>query len=156
MPMKMLTATLLISAALLSETTPAQTSAGDAGAGVEAALVSATRWLALADAGKWAESWDQMAPATQAMVSKDAWGGANGIASIRNPLGPVTSRTVQSATFTHTLPRAPAGDYVVITYNTEFARSGKGMETVVPMRTADGTWKVSGYYINPTESGAVK
>jgi hypothetical protein len=45
------------------------------------------------------------------------------------------------------LPGAPAGDYVVIQYATQFANKDKAVETVVPMRTPDGSWKVSGYFI---------
>ena len=110
-----------------------------------AATDSATRWLAIADAGKGSESWDAMAPAAQSMVTKPAWNG--GLSSTRAPLGAVKSRKLQSASFTHALPGAPAGDYVVIQYATDFANKPQSLETVVPMRLPDGSWKVSGYFV---------
>lgn len=119
--------------------------AQDPGAAVAAATDSATRWLAIADAGKGGESWDAMAPAARSMVTESAWTG--GLASTRAPLGAVKSRKLQSASFTHALPGAPAGDYVVIQYATDFANKPQSVETVVPMRLPDGSWKVSGYFV---------
>jgi hypothetical protein len=135
-------ALLFTSAVLLSGAVHAQES--DAAA-IAAAKDSATRWLVLADAGKWLETWDQMAPATQGMVTKAAWEAS--AAPVRAPLGAVKSRTLQSAAFSHNPPGAPAGDYVIIQYATDFANKAGAVETVVPMRTPDGGWKVSGYFI---------
>jgi hypothetical protein len=56
------------------------------------------------------------------------------------------SRELISADYTKTLPGAPAGEYVVIRYNTTF-ETRKAVETVTPMKDMDGTWKVSGYYV---------
>jgi len=137
-------AVLLASAMLLAGGVRAQ-DAQDPAAAVAAATDSATRWLAVADAGKWDETWDRMAPASQAAVTKTAWSGAVG--PLRAKLGAVRSRTLQAAAFTHTLPGAPAGDYVVIQYLTDFANKPQSVETVTPMRLPDGGWKVSGYYI---------
>jgi hypothetical protein len=140
--MKKAFALLFTSAVLLSGAARAQETEA---ASIAAAKDSATRWLVQADAGKWSDTWDQMAPATQGMVSKAAW--ATSAAPVRDPLGAVKSRSLQSAVFSHNPPGAPAGDYVIIQYATDFANKGKAVETVVPMRTPDGSWKVSGYFI---------
>jgi hypothetical protein len=140
--MKKAFALLFTSAVLLSGATHAQEL--DAAA-IAAAKDSATRWLVQADAGKWPETWDQLAPASQGMVSKAAWEAS--AAPVRDPLGAVKSRTLQSAVFSRNLPGAPAGDYVVIQYATQFTNKAGAVETVVPMRTPDGSWKVSGYFI---------
>jgi predicted TIM-barrel enzyme len=71
--MKKAFALLFTSAVLLSSAVHAQEP--DAAA-IAAAKDSATRWLVLADAGKWLETWDQMAPAAQGMVTSDACGPA--------------------------------------------------------------------------------
>jgi len=134
-------AVLLAATAMLSPPVHAQ----DNAVAVAAATDSATRWLAVADAGKWGESWEQLAPASQAAVTRDAW--SSGLPPVRAPLGAVRSRKLQSATFTNKMPNAPAGDYVVIQYATEFANKPQSVETVVPMRLPDGSWKVSGYFI---------
>lgn len=136
-------AVLLAGAMLLAGAVRAQDAQDPAA--VAAATDSARRWLAMADAGKAGETWDQAAPALQAAVSKVAWSGS--LASARAPLGAVKSRKLQSAAFTHTLPGAPAGDYVVIQYATDFANKPQSVETVVPMRLPDGSWKVSGYFV---------
>jgi hypothetical protein len=54
---------------------------------------------------------------------------------------------VAGAQFTRTLPGAPDGDYVVIQYRTRFEHKAAAVETVPPMRDADGQWRVSGYFI---------
>jgi hypothetical protein len=137
-------AVLLAGAMLLAGAVRAQDKQDPATA-VAAATDSATRWLVLADAGKWDDSWEQLAPAGQAAVGKSAWHA--GLDAARAPLGEVKSRKLQSAAFTRTLPGAPAGDYVVIQYATDFANKPQSVETVVPMRLPDGSWKVSGYFV---------
>jgi hypothetical protein len=137
-------AVLLAGAVLLAPAVHAQ-DAQDPAAAVAGATDSATRWLAVADAGKWDDSWEQLAPTARSMVGKSAWHGS--VAAARTPLGEVKSRKLQSASFTHALPGAPAGDYVVIQYATEFANKPQSVETVVPMRLPDGSWKVSGYFV---------
>ena len=137
-------AVLFASAVLLAGSVRPQ-DAQDPAAAVAAATDSATRWLVLADAGKWDDSWEQLAPTAQSMVGKSPWHVS--LDKARTPLGEVKSRTLQSAAFTRTLPGAPAGDYVVIQYATAFANKPQSVETVVPMRLPDGSWKVSGYFV---------
>jgi hypothetical protein len=133
-------ALLFIAAALLAPVADAQQP--DA---VNTAVDAANRWLVLADAGDGAATWDRAAPAFQSGVSKAAW--TDALKAARQPLGAVTSRKVASSVFTHSLPGAPAGDYVVIQYDTQFERKEHAVETVVPMRDGDGSWKVSGYFV---------
>ena len=124
---------------------PAAPATVDPAAAVAAATDSATRWLALADAGKWTETWDSLAPAARAALPQASWTG--GVSSVRAPLGAVKARKLQSASYTNSIPGAPAGDYVLIQYATDFANKPASVETVVPMRLPDGSWKVSGYFI---------
>jgi hypothetical protein len=109
------------------------------------AKAAAERWLDLADTGNYDATWDQAAGAFQAAIDKAAWNGT--VQSARLPFGAFKSRTLQSATYSKTLPGAPAGEYVVIQYLTQFDGDRKAVETVTPSRAADGSWKVSGYYI---------
>jgi hypothetical protein len=46
------------------------------------------------------------------------------------------------------LPGAPEGEYVVIQYETQFEHKAGAIETVTPLREKDGSWRVSGYFIN--------
>jgi hypothetical protein len=112
---------------------------------VTRALAAAQSWLALTDSKAYAQSWDQSAALFQAGVSKPNW--ITAIQGARAPLGNLKSRTVKSASFTHTLPGAPDGEYVVIQYDTQFEHKAGAIETVTPLHEKDGSWRVSGYFI---------
>lgn len=110
-----------------------------------AAQKSAEAWLALIDAGNYAESWKTAAGYFQSAVSQDQW--EHTIAAVRKPLGDLISRKVKSSQYATSLPGAPDGEYVVLQFDTSFANKKAAVETVTPMREPDGQWKVSGYYI---------
>lgn len=109
------------------------------------AVDAANRWLALADSSDGAGTWDQAAPTFRANISKANWSDA--LKGARQPLGAVKSRQLASSKSVHSLPGAPDGDYVLVQYTTRFEHKADAVETVVPMRGADGTWKVSGYFV---------
>jgi len=106
---------------------------------------SAEAWLALTDSGKYAESWDQAASMFKSAVTREQW--IDALKQVRAPLGKVESRTLKSATYTKSLPNAPAGEYVVIQYSTSFENRKDLVETVTPVLDKDGQWRVSGYFI---------
>ena len=109
------------------------------------AAKNAEAWLALVDQQKYGESWDAAAHLFQDTVARDTWKDALGAA--RGPLGKVVSRRVKSAESRTSLPGAPDGKYVVIQFDTAFERKKSAVETVTPAQEADGSWKVSGYFI---------
>jgi len=132
-------------AALLSIAAFIQPAAAqDTAAATQAAAKAAESWLALVDAGSYAQSWNEGAATFRGLVTEERWSGA--LNAARAPLGAVKSRKLARMQYTRTLPGAPEGEYVVIEYQTEFA-ARSGTETVVPMREADGRWKVSGYFV---------
>ena len=112
---------------------------------VRNAVDAANRWLVSADAGDGAATWDQAASMFQTAVSKADWSAA--LKQVRQPLGAVASRKVVSSEFKHSLPGAPDGEYVVIQYDSQFEHKAHAVETVVPVRERDGSWKVSGYFV---------
>jgi hypothetical protein len=109
------------------------------------AVSAAESWLALVDAGRQGDSWDQAADFFRESVPKVKWQTA--VEAARGPLGVMITRKMRSVTYTHALPGAPAGDYLVIVYDTRFENLPRGTETVTPMREKDGSWKVAGYII---------
>jgi hypothetical protein len=112
----------------------------------KAAEKAALAWLAIVDAGKYGASWDAAAEFFRQSLTKAQWEDA--LAKVRAPLAAVMSRKLKSATFTKSVPGAPAGEYVIIQFETSFSgRPGGSIETVTPMKEADGAWRVSGYYI---------
>lgn len=133
-------AAVLLSAAALIQPASAQESS----AATQSATTAAQAWLATVDDAKYEDSWSQGAAAFRAAVTGQQWNDA--MRAVRAPLGAVNSRKLLAAQYTRKLPGAPEGEYVVVQYLTEFA-ARTATETVTPMREADGSWKVSGYYI---------
>jgi hypothetical protein len=102
-------------------------------------------WLAMMDAGKYAESWKAAAAVMRGAVTVEKW--ESTMKNVRDPLGKLESRKLQSATYTTLLPGAPDGDYVVILYETSFEHKATAQETVIMSREKDKVWRVAGYYI---------
>jgi hypothetical protein len=110
-----------------------------------AAETAAVVWLALVDSANYAESWNKASSLFRQRLPQAQWQAA--AANARAPFGALKSRKLQSATSTHSLPGAPDGEYVVITFTSSFEKKASAIETVTPMKDGDGTWRVSGYYI---------
>ena len=117
--------------------------------GQAAAQKAAESWLPLIDAGKYGESWDQAAEVFRSAVTKEKWEQAVG--NVRQQTGKLKSRKLTRAEYTEQLPNAPKGEYVLIQYDSSFENVASAVETIVPMREKDGTWKVSGYFVKPKE-----
>ena len=111
----------------------------------EEAVKAATDWLALVDSGNYAESWDTAAAYFKGSITKDQW--EETLKGVRPPLGKSQSRKVKSKQYATSLPGAPDGEYVVIQFDTSFENKSTAVETVTPMKDADGKWRVSGYFI---------
>ncbi len=109
------------------------------------ALAAAQAWLALVDQGKYEESWNEAAQLFKKAVPTQRW--TQSAKAARKPLGKCISREVSTKTYATEVPGAPAGEYVVIQFNSSFDKKKKAVETVTPMLDPDGTWRVSGYYI---------
>ena len=112
---------------------------------VAAATKAADNWLKLIDDGKYSESWTQTSAFFQERVPEGQW--IAQASTARDPLGSLTSRKLAGAHYTTSLPGAPDGRYVVLQYKSSFTNKRSAVETVTPMREADGQWRVSGYYI---------
>lgn len=105
---------------------------------------AARKWVELLDANQWGASWRASAKAFQSSITPAQWKASS--QSVREPLGRVSSRILQSVVPSKTLPGAPAGEYEVVQFQTRFATKPDGTETVVLSRE-DGRWRVSGYFI---------
>jgi uncharacterized protein DUF4019 len=109
------------------------------------AVREAESWLAMMDAGKYAESWKAAAEVLRNAVTVEKF--ASSIEGVRGPMGRLESRKLQSATYTTLLPGVPPGDYVMILYSTSFKEKPVAQETVIMSREKDRVWRVAGYYI---------
>ena len=110
------------------------------------AVLAAEKWLRMVDEGKYSESWQEAAEYLRNAINQEQWN--RSLQAVRKPLGEVVSRQMQTATYTTSLPGAPDWEYVVIQFDTSFKNKKAAIETVTPMMDQDGTWRVSGYYIN--------
>lgn len=77
----------------------------------------------------------------KSQITSAQW--ATTIQSVRQPLGRVSSRALQSAVQMKTLPGAPPGDYQVLQFQTRFATKPNALEIIVLARE-NGSWRVSG------------
>lgn len=104
----------------------------------------ARAWLELVDTGQWESSWNAAGTLFQTNLPTAQWTAT--IQSVRQPLGLVSSRVLQSAVETKTLPGVPDGDYQVLQFKTRFATKPEAIETVILAREQAG-WRVAGYFI---------
>ena len=109
------------------------------------AVTAAATWLAVVDAGGFLRSWEEAAGLLKNAVPRSGW--QRLLRGARMPLGEVRRRTLKSAEAATTLPGAPGGAYVVITYDTVFSGKSSARETVTTHREADGRWRIAGYFI---------
>jgi hypothetical protein len=115
----------------------------------KAAATAATAWLALVDAGRFADSWDASAAYFKWTVPKDKWDAR--LVYNRVPLGPVKSRTLAAKKYMVDLPEAIKGEYVVMVFKTVFEGMPKAFENVTAMLEKDGAWRICGYNIKPAK-----
>ncbi len=111
----------------------------------DAAAVAAGQWLAAADRGDAANTWEEAAAVFRAAVTPEQW--ADSLSRVQQSLGRAVSRRPGSSRFTTELPGAPDGEYVLLEYATEFEHKKNGTETVVMTREPTGEWRLSGYWI---------
>lgn len=108
-------------------------------------VTAAMKWLPLVDEGKYAESWSAAAAHFRGAITQARW--QESVTGVRKPLGKVISRAVKTRTPQATLPGAPAGEYVIVTFDTSFEKRKATVETVTAVKEKDGVWRICGYYI---------
>ncbi len=109
------------------------------------AIKATNLWITLIDEVKYGESWEHAASIFRNSVTKENWEKA--LNTLLPPLGKVIKRELVSAKYLTSIPGAPDGEYVVITYKTKFTNKSKAVETITPMKDGDGVWRISGYFI---------
>ena len=137
-----LAATLLFASAGTSDQNTAQVEA--ARAQDAAARASALSFVRLIDKSDYAGSWADAGPMFRSAVTARDW--AAQVDPVRSPLGAVVSRKVSTIDTQANLPGAPEGNYMIVVFDTAFAKSPASAETVV-LREENGSWGVVGYFI---------
>jgi hypothetical protein len=110
----------------------------------QAAERQALGFLGYLDHGRYADSYAYTGMLIRAQLDQEAF--AKQIEKTRAGFGALLSRELIDASYTTSLPGAPAGQYVVLHYGVSFANRQEAEETMV-LAFAKGYWRVSGYYI---------
>ena len=105
------------------------------------ATAAAKAWLALVDAGKYAESWEQASSLFRGKITKDGWVSA---ISQRGSFGKLRERKLDSATYKLVDGRPT----VVILWSGSYEAMPSLAEQVA-MTLDDGKWRASGYFVRP-------
>jgi hypothetical protein len=106
----------------------------------------AEQWLALMDQGKFAETWTPASKYFQANMPQDKW--VQVLTSAQQTLGKAVNRKLTGREGRTNIPGAPAGQYILVGYATDFERKPGLLETVTFIQE-DGAWKVVGYSAAP-------
>ena len=102
---------------------------------------SARDWLAIVDAGRWAESWRATGESFRSLNTVEAWTQAS--QQGRVPLGAMVSRADLSR---ESVPAPPAG-LEMVKFRTSFANRPAATETLTLVREGQA-WRVVGYWIS--------
>jgi hypothetical protein len=98
------------------------------------------------DAGDYRGSWEQTGQLFRDQVTAEQW--LQALQQARAPRGAVSQRAPSRAQRTTELPGAPAGEYVVLLFQTQLA-TGAMCEQVAMVREAGAEWRVIGYFVQP-------
>lgn len=97
---------------------------------------TADAWLKIVDSGNYAQSWNESASLMKTAVAKEQW---EQILNVnRAPLGSLVSRKLTSVEYKEYLPGAPAGQYVLLQYQSTFEHKSGVIETAAPTLDKDG------------------
>ena len=109
------------------------------------AVSAAQVWLTLIDTGRYSDSWSEASTYFRRAVTEQNWVASLG--AVRKPLGKLTSRKVAKTQESSSLPGAPDGSYVIVSFKTAFEQKKSAIETVTFMLENDGKWRAAGYFI---------
>ncbi len=111
----------------------------------KAAVMAAEKWIAIIDAGDYASSWQEASDVFQSAVDRKKW--VRNVPLVRDPLGRVVTRTVDTVSFIANQPGMNDEQNAVVRFKTSFQNFRSATETVMLTPDKDGRWRIMGYYI---------
>lgn len=114
-------------------------------AAVDSAKQAAQEWLALLDADRYEATWTNAASYFKSKVGKKRW--AQKLRGTHQPLDSLRSRSLVTARYTTSVPRAPEGEYVVAQYRATYG--SRSMVETLYLKKEQDRWGVAGYLIRP-------
>jgi hypothetical protein len=109
---------------------------------IDNGLTASKAWVSQIDAGHYEDSYSSGSGALHDKVPEDRWSAV--LRAIRNPWGPVVSRTQTSHVYKPDGYEGTEGEFLVITYDTSFQKLSSAKEIVV-LKWEDGKWLGAGY-----------
>ena len=112
---------------------------------VALAKKAALDWLALADAGKFEETWIEAASVFQKKQTKAAW--ATGLGGARPTMGKIVTRTYLNHEIRTILPELPPGKYITVRFNSVFEKHKDGAESVTLVKDGTRGFRMMSYFL---------
>ena len=109
---------------------------------LEQAQPVAVEFLALIDDGKYSESWQSLAPLVRDKLKQKEW--LEKLDQVRSRSGGLVKRVQKSARSATALKDSPEGEYIILSYKSDFQAAVDVTEYVAVMRDGD-SWKVASY-----------
>ncbi|MCZ8529417.1 DUF4019 domain-containing protein [Alteromonas sp. PRIM-21] len=109
------------------------------------ALENATDWLRLIDSGEYEQSWQESAAIFRSNISQAKW--AEALQLVRKPLGDLKNREFALAQAPSSLPGLPKGNYLILSFSTQFTESTSMNVETLSMVEVNGEYKAIGYFI---------
>jgi hypothetical protein len=102
-------------------------------------------WVALIDKEDYKEAWDKGSVTLKLRVNEKSWVAI--LEASRKPLGKVVERKVADQRTSKDPAGLPAGDYMVMIYNTDFVTKKGVAELVTLVLETDGKWRGLTYQV---------
>ena len=112
---------------------------------LDKAREAAAGWLALLDGGDYSSSWSQSDKLFQRAIVQQSWPDA--ATKLRGELGRLVSRKFSGRQYSERLPGVPNGQYVLITFRSDFENRKEVEETLTVAFAGRQGWRVAGYRI---------
>lgn len=109
------------------------------------AEAQAQAWLSKMDEANVDGSWQGMSTIFSQQLSKQDWDLS--IQGMHNYFGKPGERKHSESLYKTTSFNAPEGDYVDVTFSTDYANAPDRTEIVTMVRESEGVWKVAGFSI---------
>lgn len=111
---------------------------------VERATAAAVEFFKLVDAGEYETARKEGATLLKERETLNGWiAKLNGV---KETLGPVMGREQVEASYSTSAKDSPDGEYVMITYKSQFKQRVDVSETVIVMIDKNRGWRVAGYF----------
>ncbi len=111
---------------------------------VERATVAAMDFLQLVDAGDYETARKEGAALLKTRVTLNDW--IAKLAGVQSRLGPIIKREQVEASYSTSAKDSPDGEYVMLTYTSNFKQKVGVSETIIVMLDKNRGWRVAGYF----------